>query len=112
MIIYFSNFKLLQKLQNKEITMTIRGESFPGINKIRIGDTVAIYFKYGDYFKRIGYAVITNIEFKKIKELTEEHAKRCGYDSLEQLKKALRRYLRFYYREDKRVSIIEFSWKK
>jgi hypothetical protein len=57
----------------------------------------------------IAEAVITNVIYKKVKELTEEDAKHDGYESLDELLKDLKNMYGTDIKPDDEVTIIEFS---
>jgi len=59
--------------------------------------------------KPIAEAVIKNVIYKKVKELTDEDAKRDGYSSLDELIKDLKDMYKVDIKPDDEVTIIEFS---
>lgn len=61
----------------------------------------------GDVERRIGEAVIQKVEVKKIEELTEDEARKCGHESLKNLKRALKKW--YGADDDSVITYIEFG---
>jgi len=59
-----------------------------GKRDFEIGEKVALYCNN----KRIAIAKIESIEYKKLSEITEEDAKKDGFESKKALKKALKKH--------------------
>ena len=87
-IIYLPG-EFYSKVKNKEKTMVIRPAS--DRLKIRERDWVPIVFNGTDDNVMVE---IDNITFKLFKDLTDKHARKCGYDDVKELKhNLLERYV-------------------
>ena len=79
----------------------------------RIGEEVLVYLSDkpnlfdGNIEKRIGKAIIEEVQIKKVNEITELEAKLCGSESLEKLKKAL--YNWYGADEDSIITFIRYK---
>jgi|GEM_PF-6030298 len=127
----FTNPKLYDKLENKEITMTIRGRSYVARYKLRPEKIVDVVFRFkrresisieGSVLRQklirmkketrnLGLVEIVSIEEVTISELTEVDAEKCGYSSLLRLKRALRRFFRFISKFDDDYVVVKISFR-
>lgn len=84
-----------------------------GENFFKVGQEVLIYLSgkpnlfEGKVEERIGRAVIEKVEVKRVKDLTEEEAKKCGSKDLPELKEALRKW--YNSDENSTITYIKFD---
>lgn len=82
-------------------------------NYFRIGQEVQVYLSQKDNLlegreeERIGTATIKKVEVKKVKELTDEEAKKCSADNKEDLKEDLGKW--YGADEETTITYIEFD---
>ena len=96
----FSKKEYIEKILKNEKTSTIR----LGKRVFEIGEIVSIYLDD----KKIADAVITNVSYMKLNELTQKHAIKDGFKNKKELIKALK----FHYpkiSKDDIVTLIEFK---
>ena len=84
-----------------------------GEHYFSIGQEVLVYLSNksnlfeGKTEKRIGKAIIEKVEIKKVKDLTEEEARICGNNNLEELKNALKKW--YNSDENSVITYIKFN---
>ena len=98
--IYFSK-EYRKKLIKGEKCSTIR---LGRRKKYKVGDVVELVVNE----KPVAKALITNVEFLKLKDLTDERAKKDGFHTKSKLIRALKKHYP-KIREDSNVTVIEFK---
>lgn len=84
-------------------------------NYFRVGQKVQVYLSEepnllnGREEKRIGEAEIKKVSVKKVGEINEEEARKCGSKSLKDLKEDLKKW--YDAGEDSTVTFVEFDLK-
>jgi len=107
----FSNPRLLEKLRKREIVATIRSIGYVTRNGIKEGKIVRIFYRRGKKREALGFARIKRIREITYGLLTDIIASMCGYDSLDELRKWVRIYMRFReLRDNTKLYLIEFEW--
>ena len=107
--ILFTLEELQDKLQRRTVTQTIRSKTQLSKNKWRVGAEVPV--KWRDQL--VGQVQIVLIEAWNIRKLTDDDARLTGFDSRDDLIKALKRFFgrlgekRFWENEVYRV---KFKW--
>ena len=105
---HFSGVYKDKLLSGKKTATIMEGKNF-----FRPGQEVFVYLSEkpnlfdGKIEQRIGKAEIEKNEIKKVGSLSEEEAKACGYDSLEELKQDLKKW--YSADEDSAITFIRFS---
>lgn len=98
-----------EKLLDGEKTATV----MEGSRHFEVGQKVQVYLSErenlfdGRKERRIGEATIQKVEAKRVGNLTKEEATNCGYEDLEELKGALRKW--YDADEDSVVTYIKFD---
>lgn len=107
--IIFTLPELREKLLNKTVTQTIRSRTELTKHNFTVGSNVSVKWK-NDF---LGRARIVRVEPVRIRELTIEDARLGGFDSVDKLIKALKRFFgrlgkeRFWVHE---VNRVRFQW--
>lgn len=126
LLLIFTNKKLYERLKNRQVTMTIRGETYIKRYNLHENAIVDVVYRYRrrrldkeknrvriiGKTENLGLVRITSIKEVIITNLTEEDARKCGYDSLDELINALRKYFRFQANmiDDHVFVKISFEW--
>ncbi|MFQ5998686.1 MAG: ASCH domain-containing protein [Candidatus Bathyarchaeia archaeon] len=107
--IVFTLQELQVRLQTKKITQTIRSKTQLNKHKWAVGSKVSVKWRN----QLIGRVQVVLIETRKIRNLTEGDAELTGFDSREELLRALKRFFgrlgetRFW---ENKVYRIRFKW--
>ena len=94
--IKFSNPVLKEKLFNREVTATLRSAYFVEMRGVKVGETFDVIYRDGKTKPvNLGVVKIVAVEERDLKEVTQSELEEMGYETREDLCKALIRYFRY-----------------